>query len=179
MNRILALALAVALGSPGAAVAQDALRPEQPLVFQPAVQPPPFGDAPPRPRLVPDRRIAMWRENLFQWRERFFTPDRPPRGLAGWRTSWLDGVPATLEDGPPVGAVEGVILDDTGQATRVIVRDSTTGRALPVPRERVDVVENGRSVAVRMSRRDMLALSPLDPGAEPDEGVLALVPERR
>lgn len=109
---------------------------------------------------IGDSVISLpWTPVDLDWLTRGGTA-RSTYSLAGFRRSWLAGAEAVLEQGEAFGQVEGLILDDTGQASSIVLRHASTGRLYPVPRERVRV-EGERRVVVSLPAAEILTLQPL------------------
>jgi hypothetical protein len=98
-------------------------------------------------------------------------------GLAGWRTSWLDGVPARLQGGDEVGRVDGLLLGPNGQVAEVVVRGES-GSLYGIPRDQVRVDPTATLVTLMLSHSEMLALGPPGLPSTSPEPPLAALPER-
>ena len=98
---------------------------------------------------------------------------KDPAGLAGWRSSWLDGAPARLAGGGEVGRVDGFVFGVEGQVAEVMVR-SDAGTSYAVPRERLRV-EGGTTLVVGVER-DELAQLAIEAYPPPAGGMLAELP---
>lgn len=98
-----------------------------------------------------------------------------PAGLAGWRSSWLDGAPARLQDGGRIGTVDGFVFTATGQVAEVMVR-AGDGHRYAVPRPWLRV-EGGDTVTVAVRQDDLAALQ-VEAYPPPAAGALAELPGR-
>lgn len=135
---------------------ESTVRPELPLIQQPFVQAEPLDRDPDQPlarapRVPRDPEEAGW--------------SRPPRtglGLAGWRSSWLDGVPVRLAEGGSLGHVEGFVHDAQGQVAAVVALDDggTVFRAVPRDRLRIDGDGPDQVVTVAMPAEEAARLAP-------------------
>lgn len=122
-----------------------------------------------------DTVILPWNAAEVDWLISTQEVRRPTgEGLSGWKTSWLDGAQAVLEDGLWIGTVEGFLFGPLGQVEAVVVR-RPDGQRHPVPRPSISVDEDARLLTVHLSAAEVASLTPMPEDGEP---VQQLVSER-